>query len=433
LNLYAKRRKALMQSMTENSIAIIPANREYLRNGKDNYYAFRQDSDFYYLTGFTEPEALAILIPNREQGEFILFTRPRDKTAERWTGPRVGPEGAIEQFGADEAFSIDTIEEKMLLLLANRDTCYYAFGKRPDFERQLEAWLNQVRAQIRKGINAPQDMKNVEAIIHALRLIKSEEEIALMCKACEISALGHVHAMQACKPGLNESALHATLLHTFYQHQCQDVAYTPIVAAGANACVLHYIANNADINENDLVLIDAGGEYQHYAADITRTFPANGRFSGECKAIYELVLAAQVAAIDEAQAGNAWITMQETILKILCQGLVDLGILSGNVDDLIEQRAFEPFYMHLSGHWLGLDVHDVGDYKVDGAWRPLEAGMVLTVEPGLYIAPDNNDVDPRFRGIGVRIEDDILITHAKADVLSKDVPKEIDDIEALMS
>jgi Xaa-Pro aminopeptidase len=429
---YAKRRKQLMQQIGPKGIAILTTAPTARRNG-DAHYLYRQQSDFYYLTGFEEPEAVAILAPKRKGGEFILFNRVRDRAHEIWDGVRAGQEGACKIYGADAAYPIADLKKMLPELLAGRETIHYAIGMEPEFDDVIIGALNKIRGKIRSGYQAPVGCVDVTDTVHEMRLIKSTAEIALMRKAAEISAAAHVRAMRFCKPGLNEYELEAEIHHEFQRNGARTPAYTSIVGSGANACILHYIDNNQTIRNGDLVLIDAGAEYKNYAADITRTFPANGRFSAEQRAIYELVLKSQLAAIKAVKPGAAWPSMQAIIVKIITQGLLDLGILKGRLPDLIEKEAYLPFYMHKSGHWLGLDVHDAGRYRIDNKWRTLQPGMVLTVEPGIYISADIPGVHKRWHNIGVRIEDDVLVTAKGADVLSRDVPKSVADIEALMA
>jgi Xaa-Pro aminopeptidase len=429
---YAKRRKQLMQQIGPKGIVILTSANTSRRNG-DADYAYRQHSDFYYLTGFDEPEAIAILAPKRKEGEFILFNRVRDRTREIWDGIRAGQEGARKTYGANEAYPFADFEKMLPEILENRETIHYAIGANEYFDEMVLSTLNKLRGRIRSGQQAPVAFADVTETIHEMRLIKSPAEIALMRKAAEISAQAHIRAMKFCKPGVNEYQLEAEIMHEFQSNGARHPAYTSIVGGGENACILHYIANDQKVKDGDLVLIDAGAEYNYYAADITRTFPANGRFSDEQRAIYELVLKSQLAALKAVRPGAAWPSMQTAIVKVLTQGLLDLGILKGRLNDLIEKEAYFPFYMHKSGHWLGLDVHDAGRYKVDGKWRTLKPGMVLTVEPGIYISADIPGVHKRWHNIGVRIEDDVLVTAKGCDILSRDVPKSVADIEALMA
>ena len=428
---YAERRAALLAKMEVGDLAIIPAATEQRRNN-DVYYPFRQDSDFYYLTGFPEPQAIAVLFKDQHgAGKYFLFNRKRCPQQEVWTGPIVGQESAVSEYQVDSAWSLADVNKQIPKLFSQAQRIYYTLGKNKNFDRQIFTWLNAVRSQVRAGINAPKQFLDLDVLIHEQRLFKSPAEIKTMRTAAEISAAAHQKAMQSVKPNLFEYQLEAVLQQHFLDNGCRAMAYDAIVAAGANACILHYTANNQQIKTNDLILIDAGAEYQNYAADITRTFPANGKFTSAQAEIYDLVLQAQLAAIAVAKAGEPWNAMQEVIIKILTEGLVAIGILKGKVEDLIAAKAYEQFYMHNSGHWLGLDVHDVGAYKnATGAWRNLEAGMVLTIEPGLYISPAKN-IPEEFWNIGVRIEDDVLITNGDADVLSKDVPKTRDAIIGL--
>ena len=429
---FARRRRALMAEMEENSIAILPAAPERTRN-RDVEHPYRQDSDFWYLSGFPEPEAVMALIPGREHGEFVLFCRERDRAMEIWNGYRAGPEGAVEKFGADDAFPINDIDEILPGLIEGRDRVYYDMGRDPEFDRQVMSWVNSIRARVRTGAHPPGEFLALTHVLHDLRLYKSAGELKVMRRAGEIAAAAHVRAMRAVRPGMFEYQLEAEYLHEFMQHGARSPAYPSIVGGGANGCILHYIDNSEKLRDGDLVLVDAGCEYHSYASDITRTFPVNGRFSREQQALYEVVLAAQYAAIEAVRPGNHWNAFHEASVQVLTQGLVDLGLLKGGVAELIETEAYRPFYMHRTGHWLGLDVHDVGDYKVDDQWRVLEPGMVLTVEPGLYVAPDDTSVDARWRGIGIRIEDDLAVTRDGHEILTGDVPKEVADIHVLMS
>lgn len=428
---FARRRRQLMDMMAPNSIAIIPSAREHIRN-RDVEYAFRQDSDFYYLTGFGEPESVVALIPDREHGEYVLFCRERNREMEIWNGYRAGPEGAVRQYGADDAFPISDLDEILPGLIEGKERVYYAMGRDPEFDRHVMEWVNTIRAKVRSGAQPPGEFIALDHVLHEMRLFKSPQEITVMERAAEISAAAHVRAMQVCEPGMYEYQLEAEFLHEFTRHGSRSPAYSSIVGGGANACILHYRENNAVLKDGDLVLIDAGCELDHYASDITRTFPVSGKFSPQQKAIYEIVLAAQYAAIKAVKPGNHWNAPHEAAVREITKGLVKVGLLNGKVDELIKTEAYRAFFMHRTGHWLGMDVHDVGDYKVEGEWRMLEAGMVLTVEPGLYISPDNTQVDEEWRGIGVRIEDDVVVTGRGHKVLTAGVPKEVDEIEDLM-
>ncbi|MCK9504480.1 MAG: Xaa-Pro aminopeptidase [Porticoccaceae bacterium] len=429
---FARRREELMALMAANSIAVIPAAPEQVRS-RDTHFPYRQDSDFLYLSGFEEPEAVMVLIPGREQGQFILFCRERDRAREIWDGYRAGPEGACEKFAADDAFPINDIDDILPGLIEGRDRVYYAVGKDQQFDAHLMEWVNNIRKRARAGASPPAEFVDLDHLLHELRLFKSATEIKLMHKSAQVAARAHVRAMKVCKPGMFEYQLQAEIEHEFAMAGANYPAYGTIVGGGANGCILHYVENRAALKDGDLVLIDAGCELDYYASDITRTFPVNGKFSPEQKAVYEIVLAAQLAAIDAAVAGNHWNEPHDVTVKIIVEGLVDLGLLQGAVDDLIAKEAYKDFYMHRAGHWLGMDVHDVGDYKVDQQWRLLEPGMVMTVEPGIYIAPDNHNVARKWRGIGIRIEDNVAITKKGTQVLTADAPKTIADIEALMA
>jgi len=426
-----KRRNELMQSMG-GGVAIIPTAPMRNRN-RDIHFPFRPDSDFYYLTHFPEPEAVAVLVPGRAHGEYILFCREKNPEKEIWEGRRAGQEGACEIYGADDSFPIDDIDEILPGLLENRDKVFYSMGRHPEFDSRLMEWVNEVRAKSRTGVNAPGEFVDLDHILHEMRLHKRLEEIRLMKRAAKVSALAHRRAMQACRNGLMEYEIEAELLYEFKKGGADFPAYPPIVGGGANSCILHYTENKAELKNGDLLLIDAAAEIDGYAADITRTFPVNGKFTGEQKTIYEIVLAAQLAAIDQVRPGKHWNEPHDAAVRILVAGLIDLGLLKGDIDELVKNENYKQFYMHRTGHWLGMDVHDVGDYKVDGAWRLLEPGMVLTVEPGLYIGAFNKDIPARWWNIGIRIEDDVLVTSESNEVLSRDAPKTISEIETLMA
>ena len=428
---YRRRRAELMALMGSGGVAVLAAAPEQVRN-RDVHYPYRQDSDFYYLTGFAEPDAVLVLAPGRDQGEFILFNRERDPAREVWDGPRAGQDGACDDYGADDAFPIDDIDEILPGLLEGRQKVFGNLGQNPDMDQMLFSWVNQIRARSRLGVRAPDEFVSLEHLLHEMRLIKSAAELAQMRSAAVVAAEAHRRAMQVCRPGLFEYQVEAEF-HAIFRRHGGEHAYPPIVGGGRNGCILHYIDNRAELQDGDLLLIDAGCELDCYASDITRTFPVNGRFTGEQRAVYEIVLAAQQAAIDATRAGDHWNLPHEEALKVLVRGLVDLGLLNGDVDGLIEQEAYRPFYMHRTGHWLGMDVHDVGDYKVDGHWRELEPGMVVTVEPGLYIADSIPEVPERWHNIGVRIEDDVVVGRDRPEVITDAVPKAIADIEALMA
>lgn len=427
---FQARRIKLAEQLPENSVVLISAAQELLRNG-DAHYRFRQDSNFYYLTGFNEPDALLVITTGKES-QSILFNRPRNPAEEQWTGKRLGQEGAVNELSMHAAFPVASIAEELPKLLAGKSVVFYALGSSTRLEAQIMQAINTLKAQTRRGVKAPEALGDLEPILGEMRLFKSDAEIELMRRAARISVAAHKRAMQLCQGLEYEYELEAELVYEFNRHGCRSVAYDPIVGGGENACILHYTENNQPLRQGDLVLIDAGGEYDNYAADITRTFPVNGTFSPEQKSIYELVLKAQKAGIALIKPGIAWNSVQQIMVRILTEGLCELGILKGDVETLISNEAYKPFYMHNSGHWLGLDVHDCGSYKINGEWRPLEPGMVLTVEPGLYISSGLHGVDERWLGIGVRIEDDILVTKTGNEVLTADLPVEVNDIEALM-
>ncbi len=429
---FARRRKELMQKIGPDGIVILSAAPSVRRNHYHEY-PYRQNSDFYYLTGFKEPDAVVILAPKRKNGEFILFNRVRNREEEIWDGYRAGQEGARKIFGADEAFPIDELEEKLPELFANREKIHCVLGAAPGFDKMILRAINTVRGQVRSGVEAPTSIVDIRPTLHEMRLIKSPAEIALMRKAAEISADAHIRAMQTCKPGVYEYHLEAEMTHEFQRQGARSHAYTPIVGSGANACILHYITNEEKIKNGDMVLIDAGAEYDYYASDVTRTFPANGRFTDEQRAIYDIVLAAQLAGIKAVKPGTAWNQIDDIVIKVITEGLIDIGLLKGKLTDLIEKKAYFPFYMHRSGHWIGLDTHDAGRYKIQDKWRKLVPGMVRTVEPGIYISADTPGVHKRWHHIGVRIEDDVVVTEKGHDVLSHAAPKTIEDIEALMA
>ena len=431
-NEFARRRKDLMACMEPNSIAILPGAKEVKRNA-DSHYPFRQDSDFYYLTGFPEPEAVAVLIPGRKHGEYVLFCRERDVEKELWNGYRAGQEGACEMYGADDAFPIGDIDEILPGLLEGRERVYYALGKDAEFDKHVMEWVNTIRSKVRAGAIPPGEFLDLDHFLHELRLFKSADEVRIMKQAGKISARAHKRTIQFCKPGMMEYQLEGELLHEFAMGGARYPAYNPIVGGGVNGCILHYNENNAELRDGDLVLIDAGCELEHYAADITRTFPVNGKFSPEQKALYQIVLDAQYAAFAKIKPGNHWNEPHDAAVKTITQGLIDLKLLQGTLKQNLEKATYRDFYMHRTGHWLGMDVHDVGDYKVSGDWRMLEPGMVLTVEPGIYVSPNNTKVPPKWRGIGIRIEDDVLVTRKGYEVLTADVPKSVEDIEALMA
>jgi Xaa-Pro aminopeptidase len=422
---FTERRRRLAAAIGD-AVAIVPTAPERIRN-RDSHYPYRFDSHFYYLTGFTEPEAAVVLAG----GKSILFCREKNPEREIWDGFRYGPEAARERFGFDEAHPIGVLDREMERLLENRPALYYPMGADAEWDARAIRWLNGVRARVRAGIAAPERVHDVRVVLDDMRLLKDEHERATMRRAARIAAAAHRRAMQRARPGRHEYEIEAELLYEFRRNGAQAPSYTPIVAGGANACVLHYVANDAALRDGDLLLIDAGCELDGYASDLTRTWPVNGRFSAAQREVYEMVLAAQQAAIDAVRAGRGWNEPHDAAVKVLAQGLLDLKLIGGSLDEVLEKETYKRFYMHRTGHWLGLDVHDAGEYKRQGKWRTLAPGMTLTVEPGLYIRAEE-DIPERLRNIGIRIEDDVLVTDAGCEVLTAEAPKAIADIEALM-
>jgi Xaa-Pro aminopeptidase len=393
-------------------------------------FVYRADSDFYYLTGFEEPEAVAVLMPGRPQGEFLMFCRERHPERELWDGPRAGPDGVVATYGADDAFPIADLDDILPGLLERCDRVYYSMGA-TDFDQRLLAFIQALNAKRQSG-HAPSELVALDHLLHEMRLFKSRAESTVMRKSAKIAVAAHARAMLAAKPGMMEYELEAEFLHEF-RRSGADCSYPPIVATGANACVLHYRSNDAELADGDLVLIDAGCELQMYASDVTRTWPVNGTFSKPQRELYDVVLAANQAATKVAQVGNHWNDPHDAAVVEITKGLKDLGLLKGRVPNLIKSQAYRQFFMHKTGHWLGLDVHDVGDYKVHDQWRLLEPGMVMTIEPGIYVSPTGKDVDKRWRGIGIRIEDDVLVTRDGPEVLTAQLPTTVAEIERHMA
>ena len=427
---HQRRRKALLGLAQDDAILILPAAPERIRS-HDTHHPYRQDSDFAYLTGFPEPEAVLVLVPGRAHGEALLFGRERHPERELWDGPRAGPEGAVADYGLDDAYAIDDIDEILPGLLEGRSRVYYHFGRDTEFDLKLIGWVNRVRAQVRHGAQPPHEFLELGHLLHELRLFKSPAELRHMRFAAQVAAEAQNAAMRATRAGAYEHEVEAALWAVWRRHDCVQ-AYNPIVGAGANACVLHYVANNAPLRDGDLLLCDAGAEFRGYASDITRTWPVAGGYSKPQRALYDLVLAAQAAAIDQARPGRPYAAIHAAAVEVLTEGLLSLGLLKGSLRKALESEAYKAFYMHKTGHWIGLDVHDVGDYKVGGESRLLEPGMVFTVEPGLYIGPQAK-VPARWRGIGIRIEDEVLVTDTGPEVLTAAVPKAADAIEAWMT
>ncbi len=430
LDEYRGRRERLIQAIGPDNVAIVPSSREQVRN-RDVHYKFRQDSDFWYLTGFNEPDSIAVIAPGRKEGAFVLFVRERNREREIWDGRRAGPEGAVRDYGAHQSFIVSDFAAQLSKLLGGRNKIFYTLGEHVDWDGKITAIVREIREVSRRGPIAPTEFVALDATLHEQRLVKSEAELRLLRKACTVSAAAHVRAMKATKPGTWEWQVAAEIHHEF-ERNGMEPGYGSIVGGGDNACILHYKENESLLNDGDLLLIDAGGEYRGYTADITRTFPVSGRYEGARKEVYEIVLAAQKAAIAELKPGVSSMRPHEVATRVLTDGMIALGLLKGDAAELIKTEKHRPFFMHGTGHWLGLDVHDVGRYKLDGRHRPFAPGMVMTVEPGLYIAPGTEGVDPRFLGIGVRIEDDVLITDAGPEVLTSGAPKEIAEVEEVM-
>jgi len=431
---FQERRDRLAEEMGPHSIAIIATSPVAMRN-RDADYKFRADSSFFYLTGFAEPEAVAVIetFESIDEGyTYSLFCRERNREMEIWNGYRAGVDGAVDDYEADEAYAIDLLDEEIIEKLLDKQKLFYRIGQQADFDARVAKWIAEANGESRRGTSAPAHVIQLDRILDEMRLHKSAQEIALMQIASNISSEAHTRAMQTVKPGMMEYALEAELNYIFGKNGCVP-AYNSIVGGGANGCILHYVENDKELKDGDLVLIDAAAEYQLYASDITRTFPINGKFSPEQKALYELVLKAQLAAIDAVRVGNSYKQPHHIAVRIMVEGLVELGLMKGDIEEIIRTESFRKFYMHGTGHWLGMDVHDVGSYKIDGVWRAYEEGMVVTVEPGLYIAPDDETVDAKWRGIGIRIEDDVVATENGPLVLTAAVVKSVEDIETLMA
>lgn len=429
---YAARRRKFAQLIGRDAVAIV-VNPPSVERTEDSHYTYRANNDFYYLTGFCEEHAVAVLRPTEDDCEFILFNQVRDPIKAQWIGDYVGQQDACRLFGAQQAYPISELEQRMPDLLRDRDHVYYPIQSQFGLMEQIPHWVEQLVARARQGVTAPTTFHDIHAALAPLRTIKDDYELTCLQQAITISVEAHQRAMHCAKPGISEAILHAEIMHTFIEHGCVGPAYPSIVGGGKNACTLHYIDNNATIADGELVLIDAGAEYQHYAADITRTFPINGHFSKQQQAIYELVLAAQLAGIDAVKPGNTWNQPQLAIVNVLTQGLLDLGLLKGDLNNLIENKAYSPFYMHSSGHWLGLSVHDAGQYKDhQQKWITFQPNMVLTVEPGIYIDPRHCHVDEKWHYIGVRIEDDVAVNKTTNTVLSKQLPKTINELMPLI-
>ncbi len=419
-----------MHMIGRGGIGILPAASTKLRN-RDVEYPYRQDSDFYYLTGFPEPEAIAVLVPGRPQGEYLLFCRDRDPQRETWDGTRAGPERAVADFGANDAFPIADVDEILPGLIEQAERVFYTMGANPEFDARLLGWVAALRSRGSPGRHTPDEFVALDHMLHDMRLYKSRTELACLRRSVAVAVSAHQRAMAHCRPGLHEYEIEAEFLHEFRRNGMRP-SYLPIVGSGPNSCVLHYSANDRPMQDGDLLLVDAGCEFDCYASDITRTYPVNGRFTTEQRAIYEVVLEAQEAALAAVVPGNHWNDPHDAAVGVIARGLRRLGILEGTPAAIVRNGDYRRFFMHRTGHWLGMDVHDVGDYRVGDQWRLLEPGMVLTVEPGIYIAPGTRGVDRCWQGIGVRIEDDVLVTAAGAEVLSQALPREPDQVEALV-
>ncbi len=429
-NEFEKRRRQLLRMVGPGGIAILPSAPTRTRS-RDVEYRFRQDSDFYYLTGFAEPEAVAVLVPGRANGEFLLFCRENDPKREQWDGLRAGQRGAVENYGADDAFPIDDLDDILPGIMESCNRVYYTMGMYAEFDVRMADWVNLLRSKLNRGVHSPQEFVALDHLLHDMRLFKSRDEISAMRKSVKVAVEAHKRAMKVTRPGLYEYQVEAEFGHEFRQNDAW-ASYSPIVGGGKNACILHYVENNSVLKDGDLLLIDAGCELDYYASDITRTFPVNGRFSPEQRALYEVVLEAQRAAIEKTVVGNHWNEPHDAAVLAITKGLRKLGLLDGTVARLVKDDAYRQYYMHRTGHWIGMDVHDVGDYKVGDEWRMLEAGMVTTVEPGIY-TDNSRKVRKMFRNIGIRIEDDVVVTKNGPDVLSKGLVSDPDGIESLMN
>jgi Xaa-Pro aminopeptidase len=425
---FSERRDLLADKVLEDSAIIVSAASVKSRIS-DTEYSYRQDSNFYYLSGYEEPESLILIRPNQDKERFIIFCRDRDPLREQWDGFRTGQEGVIQDYGADAAYSINSIDEIMPKLLEGAKNIYFSMSAPCGVDAKISSWVEDIRKNTRSGAEPPQNLLSLDSILHEMRLIKESDEMDLMKQAANITTEAHIRAMQSVRPGMYEYQLEAEYLYAFNKNGARSPAYNSIVGGGNNSCILHYVENNAELQDGDLVLVDAGCEYQYYASDVTRTFPVNGKFSPEQREIYSIVLEAHKQSMEQAKPGNKWNLMHDKSVEVIVEGLLSIGLLQGSRDEIIDKGEYSKFYMHRIGHWLGMDVHDVGSYKQDGDWRPLEAGMVMTVEPGIYILDSMEGVDDKWKGIGVRIEDDIAITDSGFEILTPDVPRTIEEVE----
>ena len=428
---HARRRRQLMRMAGDEAIVIVPSAPERIRS-RDTHYPYRQDSDLLYLTGFGEPEAVLVLVPGRAHGESILFCRERDPAREAWDGPRVGPEGAVKALGVDDAYPVNDLDDILPGLLEGRRRVYYHFGRDVEFDLKLIGWVNRVRAMMKMGNRPPHEFLELGHLLDEQRLFKDRDELRFMRRAAKISVEAHAAVMRAARPGVHEYELQAELEYVFRRNRAEP-AYASIVGAGPNACVLHYVANQGRLGPSDLVLVDAGAEYGGYAADITRTFPASGEYTKEQRALHDIVHEAQQRALAESRPGNAYGRVHDAAVEALTEGLLRLGLLKGTLEQRIADGGYRRFYPHKTGHWIGLDVHDVGEYRIDGESRLIETGMVFTIEPGLYVRPDDTSVAAKWRGIGIRIEDDVLITRDGHEVLTEGLARSAGETEAFMA
>jgi len=426
---FLERRSELSKKVLDDS-AIIVASSPVKSRISDTDYLYRQDSNFYYLSGYEEPESILLIRPYAKKDNFIIFCRDRDPLKEQWDGFRSGQKGAVKDFGANKSLSISSVDSLMPELLEGAKNIYYSMSSPCGLDQRINAWVDQIRLNTRAGAEPPQNLLSLDSIIHEMRLLKSDEEIEVMKQAAEITTEAHIRAMKAVKPGMFEYQLEAEYLYAFNKNGARAPAYNSIVGGGNNACILHYVENNSELKDGDVVLVDAGCEYNYYASDVTRTFPVNGSFTEEQKQVYSVVLEAHKQSMDQLKPGNKWNLAHEKSVEVIVEGLIDLGIIKSSKEEAIDTGEYSKFYMHRIGHWLGMDVHDVGSYKQDGDWRDLEPGMVMTIEPGIYILDSLEGVEDKWKGIGVRIEDDVLVTKEGFEVLTPDIPRSIEEVES---
>ena len=426
---FLERRSELSKKVLDDS-AIIVASSPVKSRISDTDYLYRQDSNFYYLSGYEEPESILLIRPYAKKDNFIIFCRDRDPLKEQWDGFRSGQTGAVQDFGADKSLSISSVDSLMPELLEGTKNIYYSMSSPCGLDQRINTWLDQIRLNTRAGAEPPQNLLSLDSVIHEMRLLKSDEEIEVMKQAAEITTEAHIRAMKAVKPGMFEYQLEAEYLYAFNKNGARAPAYNSIVGGGNNACILHYVENNSELKDGDVVLVDAGCEYKYYASDVTRTFPVNGSFTEEQKQIYSVVLEAHKQSMDQLKPGNKWNLAHEKSVEVIVEGLIDLGIIKSSKQEAIDTGEYSKYYMHRIGHWLGMDVHDVGSYKRDGDWRDLEPGMVMTIEPGIYILNSLEGVEDKWKGIGVRIEDDVLVTKKGFEVLTPDIPRSIEEVES---